>query len=139
METTNCKKCGVLVYETDIPSKKNGFCWRCEVERLNAVEDAEESMRAANIQMVEEINHLKEEKAALEEENERLRHTAFETCHRMQLIVLYYGQPEVQAAVDAWLEPDEDGGSNWFNPPAGVDENLEKLEHFKDPLKKMVP
>lgn len=57
----------------------------------------------------------------------------------MQLIVLYYGRPEIQAVVDAWLEPDEDGGSDWFNPPPGVDENLEKLEHFKESLQKMFP
>jgi len=138
-ETTNCKKCGALVYVADVPSKKSGFCWRCEVKRLNAVEHAEKSMRAANLQLVAEIKQLKEEKSALEEENERLRYTAFETCHRMQLIVLYYGRPEVQAAIDAWLEPDEDGGSDWFNPPPGVDENLEKLEHFKESLQKMFP
>ena len=34
--TTNCKNepCQALVYVTDVPSTKSGFCWRCEVKRL---------------------------------------------------------------------------------------------------------
>jgi hypothetical protein len=41
----------------------------------------------------------------------------------------------VEAAVDAFLNDDEDG-TDWFNPPPAVDENLEKLEHFKESLRK---
>lgn len=59
-ETTNCKKCGALVYMSDVPSNKSGFCWRCEVKRLKSVEHAEKSMRATNHQLVAEIKGLKE-------------------------------------------------------------------------------
>jgi len=32
--TTNCATCGTLVYQTEVPTKKNGNCWRCEIKRL---------------------------------------------------------------------------------------------------------
>ena len=33
--TTNCATCGTLVWKTDVPSKKTGNCWHCEIKRLN--------------------------------------------------------------------------------------------------------
>jgi len=36
VNTTNCKMCETLVYETDIPTKRTGNCWRCEIERLRS-------------------------------------------------------------------------------------------------------
>lgn len=36
MKTVNCKSCGALVYDHDIPSKKTGYCWRCQVHYLTA-------------------------------------------------------------------------------------------------------
>jgi len=35
--TANCSTCGALVWEINIPTKKTGNCWRCEVKRLNSV------------------------------------------------------------------------------------------------------
>jgi len=32
--TTNCATCRALVWTTDVPDKKTGNCWRCEVKRL---------------------------------------------------------------------------------------------------------
>ena len=36
--TTHCasETCGALVWKIDVPSKRTGNCWRCEVKRLNA-------------------------------------------------------------------------------------------------------
>jgi len=138
METTNCKDCGALVYVTDVPSKKTGNCWRCEVKRLKSVDHAFKSQKAANLQLVQENEQLKEELATAKKTIDGHCYALFETCYRMQLIVMYYGTPEVQAAVDAFLGDYEDG-MDWFNPPPAVDENLEKLEHFKASLRKMVP
>lgn len=34
MKTENCATCKALVWETDVPTKTTGNCWRCEVRRL---------------------------------------------------------------------------------------------------------
>lgn len=160
-ETTNCKndECGALVYVTDVPFKKSGFCWRCEIKRLKNIEHAEKSMRATNHLLVTEIKGLKErlqelqaesmehiaEKSRLSGEVQTLKekNASLErqlTMHakvlslalsRLKLFVLYHDRHEIKEAIEAWLEPDEDGGSDWVNPPPAVDEALEKVEHFR--------
>ena len=112
--TTNCKACGTLVWKTDAI---RGTCWRCEIKRL----------RADNKRLAAE---LAKAEAAVDGHCFAL----FETLARLKLIVLYYGSPEVKAAVDAFNGPEE---IDWLQPPAAVDENLERLEHFKAGLKKM--
>jgi len=112
--TTNCKTCGTLVWKTDTI---RGTCWRCEIKRL----------KNDNKQLSAE---LEKAKAAVDGHCYAL----FETLARLKIIVLYYGRPEVKAAVDAFNEPEE---LDWLNPPAAVDEHLEHLEHFKAHLKKM--
>lgn len=34
MNTVNCATCKALIWEDDVPIKKSGNCWRCEVKRL---------------------------------------------------------------------------------------------------------
>ena len=36
MEVTNCTSCGILVYEVNIPSKRSGRCWHCEIANLRS-------------------------------------------------------------------------------------------------------
>jgi len=138
IKTTNCKECRTLVYETDIPSKKSGLCWRCELDRLKNVQHAEKSMRATNDMLLAEIESLKKDKSSLQQQLNAQTYKLFETCNRLQFIVMYNGEPEVKAAIDAFLGDHEDG-MDWLNPPPEVDENLEKLENFKESLKRMFP
>lgn len=138
METKNCEECGVLVYETDI-IKKSGLCWRCEIKRLKSVEHAEKSMRATNHLLLAEIDSLKKDKESLEHQLSSRSKTLYLTVARMKLVILYCDRPEVKEAIAAWLEPDEDGGLDWLNPPPAVDEALEKIERYKESLDMSFP
>jgi hypothetical protein len=44
---THCRSCQALVYKTDVPTKRSGCCWRCEVKRLNdRLAELEQRLRA---------------------------------------------------------------------------------------------
>ena len=110
-----------MVWVVDVPTKKTGLCWRCHVKFLT-----------------EENKNFREQLENVKKERDGGAFALFETIARLKIIVLYFDKPEVKKAVEAWLEWDEDG-VDWLNPPAMVDEELEKLEHFKTSLRQFFP
>jgi len=57
-DTTNCNTCGALVYRIDVPSKKTGNCWRCEVKRQRKlIVEHTETIK----QLVSQVNEQDEE------------------------------------------------------------------------------
>ena len=126
-ETVNCNACGALTWATDIPSKKTGFCWRCEIKRLNHVDCAQKSMKAANVKLVDEIEELRENLAMATRDLDHHKTALFVTAARLRVLLFHFSSVEVEAAVATWLEGNG-GEIDLLNPPKEVDEMFKKLE-----------
>lgn len=116
-ETVNCKYCRTLIWTTDVPSKKSGFCWRCEIKRLESISkqfsDQNEGLRA-DIEIVAK-------------DRDRYKKALFKTVTRLRVLLFYFSSSEVETAVARWLEGDE-GKMDLLNPPSVVDELLQELD-----------
>lgn len=118
-ETVNCSECGTLVWATDIPSKRTGFCWRCEIKRLQTI----------NEQFDEQNEELRASLAMVTKERDYYSSSLFVTLERIRYILFYYYRPEVTEAIVMWREWKD--GIDLLNPPPQVDEIFEKLEPLK--------
>jgi len=119
-DTANCKTCKALVWKDDVPNKKTGNCWKCEIKKLQ-----------------DEKGRLEIECARLTSENERLDKARcgtvdayFKTIKRLKVIAFYFDDPNVREAIEAWLEWSEDG-IDWVDPPEKVDNCLSRLEKIE--------
>lgn len=116
-EPVNCKHCKTLVWATDIPSKKTGFCWRCEIKRIQSISK----------QFSDQNEGLRNDIEVVARERDQYKKALFKTITRLRVLLFFFSSVEVETAVARWLEGEE-GKMDLLNPPSVVDEMLQELE-----------
>lgn len=118
--------CAALVYKADVPTKKTGNCWRCEVKRLNNLLEKSPAFDAP----LQEDGKLPEDSNKVEELTERCEQLVAqineedEEAERMREALEFYADPDTYFGMSIICDPpcgdfyrdfDEDHGNDFYD------------------------